>query len=162
MTISVESFRLRIGCFIQPASRMFRNDTCSRHNFNFNFKPLRNSPSRLLLSLIILTLFIELFSFPNSPSNSQGFSGIMNFPSFPSKSVKLGLSTFSSSYHILKCNPNFHARYTNGNKRQHGIRIGHFNKGPAFLYNKVHEVESIIQDHHPLIGALRGKLLPRS
>ena len=130
---------------------MLRIDTSIRHNFNL--KPLNNSPSKLLLSILILSLLFELSIFPNSPCNSPGSSGIVNFPSFQSNSDKLGLLTFSSIHHILKCNQNFHDRYTNGNKRQHGIRIGHFNKGPAFLYNKVHEVESIIQDHHPhLLG----------
>ena len=151
MTIALETYRLRTGCFIQPGRKKFNLDTNSQIS---HFKPLKKrTASKLLLSLLILILFSELSTFSNNHCNRKNKPGIVNSSSLQLKSIKSGLSTLISICHILKSNPNFHARYTNGNKRQHGIRISHFNKGPAFLHNRIHEVEGIIQDHHPhLLG----------
>ena len=46
---------------------------------------------------------------------------------------------------------NKYAKYTYGNKKQAGIRIYHFNKGPAHLSNKIHEIENIITKYRPHI-----------
>ena len=49
---------------------------------------------------------------------------------------------------------NFLARYTYGNKREHGIKIVHWNKGPSHLENKMDEVEALVAKYHPLILGL--------
>ena len=49
---------------------------------------------------------------------------------------------------------NFIARYTNGNRRQHGLRIVHWNKGPSHLVNKIDELKAIVQKYHPHILGL--------
>ena len=61
---------------------------------------------------------------------------------------------------MLKNDSNFYAKCTNGNRRQYRIRIAHFNKGPAYLHNKIHEVENIVQDHSPhLLGLSEANFL---
>ena len=152
MTIPVETFRLRIGCFIQPGRKKFKID--NHQSQMSHFKPLGKRTSRkLLFSILILSLLVAPSIFSNNHSNRHYYPMVINSSSLSSRFIKPGLSTFISIGHILKNNPNFHARYTNGNKRQHGIRIAHFNKGPAHLHNRVQEIEGIIQDHHPhLLG----------
>ena len=44
---------------------------------------------------------------------------------------------------------NHFSKYTNGNRKQSGIRICHFNKGNSFLGNRIHEIENIISQHRP-------------
>ena len=45
---------------------------------------------------------------------------------------------------------NFLARYTNGNKRL-GLKLTHWNKGPAFLGNRINELESVVSGYSPHI-----------
>ena len=48
---------------------------------------------------------------------------------------------------------NHFSKYTNGNRNKNGIRICHFNKGGAFLHNRIHDIENIISQHRPhLLG----------
>ena len=54
---------------------------------------------------------------------------------------------------VLKDN-NFLARYTYGNRREHGIKILHWNKGPSHLENKKNDIEALIQKHRPHILGL--------
>ena len=49
---------------------------------------------------------------------------------------------------------NFLARYTHGNRRHHGIRILHWNKGPSHLENKKNEIQAIVNKYHPHILGL--------
>ena len=46
---------------------------------------------------------------------------------------------------------NFTSRYINGNKKNQGIKIAHWNKGNAFLQNKMGEITNIISGLHPHI-----------
>jgi hypothetical protein len=49
------------------------------------------------------------------------------------------------------------SKYTNGNRKQGGIRIFHFNKGNAHLCNRIHEIENIITTHRPhILGLSEG------
>jgi hypothetical protein len=55
---------------------------------------------------------------------------------------------------ITPLDRNFLARYTYGNKRQHGIKILHCNKGSSHLENKRNEIETLIDKYHPHILGL--------
>ena len=44
---------------------------------------------------------------------------------------------------------NFTSRYINGNKKNQGIKIAHWNKGNAFLENKMPEIKNIVSGLHP-------------
>ena len=52
-------------------------------------------------------------------------------------------------FYALSNLDNQFAKYTNGNRRQNGIRICHFNKGNSFLFNRIFEVENIVNQHRP-------------
>ena len=49
---------------------------------------------------------------------------------------------------------NFLARMINGNRRDHGIKIQHWNKGPAYLANKHQEIEALISTNKPHVLGL--------
>ena len=49
---------------------------------------------------------------------------------------------------------NHFAKRTNGNRRQNGIRICHFNKGNSYLCNRICEVENIVNEHRPHVLGL--------
>ena len=48
-------------------------------------------------------------------------------------------------------NKNFQARYKYGNKQKSGLKLSHWNKGPAFLENRIDEIETIISKFSPHI-----------
>ena len=56
---------------------------------------------------------------------------------------------------------NFLAKIVNGNRgtRGTGLKLAHWNKGPAYLHNKHLEIETLITDHHPhLLGLSEANL----
>ena len=69
--------------------------------------------------------------------------------------------TGTSLYKIRKCvfmtrstnieDYNFLARYTHGNRRGSGLKLCHWNKGPAYLENSIPEIEHIIAEYKPHI-----------
>ena len=49
---------------------------------------------------------------------------------------------------------NFQSRYTNGNRRNSGIKIGHWNKGASHLQSKMPEIKYFINGLHPHVLGL--------
>ena len=85
-------------------------------------------------------------SWPCTTSSSAGF------PSSPPP-------TPTSSTYYFRCITNFEAKYTYGNRNK-GIKIAHWNKGGAFLINKMPDVQNVIQQHHPhILGLSEANLL---
>ena len=60
----------------------------------------------------------------------------------------------STHYWLTKKDRNLIAKITHGNRREKGLKILHWNKGPSFLQNKHREIESIIAAHKPHILGL--------
>ena len=46
---------------------------------------------------------------------------------------------------------NHYSKYTNGNRRQNGLKICHYNQGGALLQNKINFAEAFIERHRPHI-----------
>ena len=91
-----------------------------------------------------------------TPTLSSGFSSETTATNF----LKYGnqvLATFLS-----RMITNFASRYLYGNRKTSGIRIGHWNKGPGFLQNKLVEVKHIVQGLHPHILGLSEANLKRN
>ena len=63
---------------------------------------------------------------------------------------------------LSKMVTNFMSRYLHGNRKASGIKIGHWNKGPGFLQNKISEVKHIIQGLRPHILGLSEANLKRT
>ena len=66
-----------------------------------------------------------------------------------------------NEYHLLQSvswttakQINCNARTINGNRKERGIKILHWNKGPSYLENKYNEVEAIIENHKPHVLGL--------
>ena len=59
-------------------------------------------------------------------------------------------------FQLSKVERNFIARMEHGNRSQRGrgIKLLHWNKGPSFLKNKHHEVETLIEGHTPHVLGL--------
>ena len=147
--INIDIYRARIGCFHQPMSRKFR--TFTRANKSSSSGLLTISLCFLIYSLIFQVLFCDVSqkckdSFCRNKSIFSGHA-LSTVPNMSYESIQ-------TIGHGLYLSPNFYAKYTYGNRNQNGIKIAHFNKGPAFLKNRIHEIESIIQDHKPHILGL--------
>ena len=70
--------------------------------------------------------------------------------------IKRG-STNQASYYQYSNLDNHYSKSKNGNRKHNGIRIYHFNKGNAFLSNKMHEIENIVSNHRPhILGISEG------
>ena len=189
MSVSVETFRMRVGCFNQPR----------RKKYKLPYKPSNmKKPSFNLFSRLIFILILTLTSYSHihavnihtaSFSSEITSSARLCSENYFSESIrqvqytefklprtyslllkntnlchdKSPLQFPAGASHtngMLKGDTNFYAKCTNGNRRQHGIKIAHFNKGPAYLHNKIHEVENIIHDHQPhLLGLSEANLL---
>ena len=60
------------------------------------------------------------------------------------------------AFQLSKVKQNFIARMLHGNRSQRGrgIKLLHWNKGPSYLRNKQHEVETLIEGHKPHVLGL--------
>ena len=71
-------------------------------------------------------------------------------PPWPSSSSQVSSFLYSArSPQVVDVN--FYFRYTNGNRRKNGIRMGHINLGSGNLVNKMTNIESIIGGYKPHI-----------
>ena len=69
-------------------------------------------------------------------------------------------TTFIIVVVLIVIDRNFFARYINGNGKQNGIKILHWNPGAAYLENKLPEIESVIEEFSPhLFGISEANFL---
>ena len=71
-------------------------------------------------------------------------------------SQELGLdnNTLRMMPHQTAKDLNFLARMVNGNRKERGIKVQHWNKGPAHLVNKHYQIEALISEHRPHVLGL--------
>ena len=161
--LDITSYRIRIGCFQQKITGAGsvirnRNKKCS----------YPRNKRRTLLFFSIATCILYTTLNPNAPLQafySHTVRGMTCQPTTTNtqtvlvdclrlvqvKPQPLPLPARKSS--ILE-NVNFLARYKYGNKREHGIKIVHWNKGPSLLENKRNDIEALVQKHRPHILGL--------
>ena len=103
------------------------------------------------------TLPTWAWSSPSSSSTSS-WSGLYSSPCMLQVVNNVAVKPFLSSKDW-----NFLARMINGNRSQrgHGIKLLHWNKGPSFLANKHHEIETIVGNHRPHVFGLSEANLKR-
>ena len=157
---------MRIGSFSQPCTKKYKSSYnspkyCTKKSF-YSY----DCPTNLILLSILLVASYSHIYLEDSANKfndraptikNSNFSSIRR--SLQEKNPHLHI-LISRTHGILKNDSNFYAKCTNGNRRQHGISIAHFNKGPAFLHNKIHEVENIVQDRHPhILGVSEANFL---
>ena len=157
MDINIQQYRARIGSFLP-----FRN-SLSKSSYNESNKPTDNQSSNLTYSLV-LAVFIFFFSlyFTNlqhsSYSKASSTPLVTTSPALMESDVILGIDILS--HFLFTMVTNFQSRYTNGNRKGKGIKIGHWNKGGSFLINKMPDIKTIIGQHHPhILGISEANLL---
>ena len=55
------------------------------------------------------------------------------------------------NFHSYVINHNFIARYKFGNRNKSGLKLMHWNAGGGFLRNKLHHIESVVEQYKPHI-----------
>ena len=152
MGVSLQVYRSRIGTFLSTGCKIPKSKASTSEISN----------SYLCKFLTVLALLSGIASFchvlhqvhhvpPNViPQCKQLVAGAAH------------LVSDNSSYHLdtpsrlTSRDRNFLAKMINGNRgtRGAGIKLLHWNKGPAFLHNKHDEIETIIAGHHPHVLGL--------
>ena len=83
---------------------------------------------------------------------------VKNILQWPGRNPKYDHQQFLHS--LFSMITNFQCKYTYGNRKARGIKIAHWNKGNSFLINKMTEVRSIVEQHHPhILGLSEANLL---
>ena len=115
--VDINMYRLKIGCFKQPAQRRFRIDLETTRNSTLNI-------NRRLILIILYTLVIsniiekKKFSTRNSSSSDFTENFVKNGPNSGFSEIK---SYFGPKRVLGPNSCNFYARYTYGN-RNRGIK----------------------------------------
>ena len=148
MGISVQAYRIIIGSFVS-------NHASKKQRYASSFKKSLNSVKLTICVLLFVCLsqldgkFIgshpKYFTKPNelSPSSNNSYWWLNE----TYNSLKLIKNA------ALVIDVNFNARYINGNRKDKGLKITHWNLGSAHLENKVHEIECLVADLRPhLLG----------
>ena len=148
MGVSITQWRSAIGSF---QSTKFKIKNAS--------SPSTSSVKNKLGSIFVLIILASILaSLPllNSTTENVKYSS----SHIPAQSF----SIHQDSGHRLQDTPcrlssrdrNWYAKMVNGNRgaRGSGLKLLHWNKGPAFLHNKHTEIETIIAGHHPHVLGL--------
>ena len=156
MGISLQMYRCRIGCF---------NSSLQGHNFysgqtiSHDLGPRTKSSIVVILLLYILsnvtigkTLNSEQVG-PQQPTSTLTLPPGIIGSSF-SRFGEISNNPHSIHTWLTKKERNFIAKVTHGNKREKGIKILHWNKGPSFLHSKHQEIEAVIETHKPHVLGL--------
>ena len=183
MGVSLQTHRLRIGTFAPKLSNA-KIKCSPNETFKGNFKTPLFLLLMLNMLLVILVLYNELlptvfllcplrttcttWSPPGRTSSTLPSSSSTTLPTADSTPPQLVVSlsyrgarlrqqpTYPCSTWLSSEDRNLYAKITNGNRAQrgHGIKLLHWNKGPSFLQNKHHEIETIIGGHTPHVLGL--------
>ena len=138
--ISLENYRQRIGTF-QPKVGVIKSKL--KRNSSQISNPTTYSSS-FLFRIILLSALVS--SSTSTPSKYSTQSIQINSSWTVSNTVQGNFFKHSDL-------SNFYSKYTNGNRKEHGLKIAHFNMGGGHLENKIDELENVIAGLHPhLIG----------
>ena len=161
--IDIASYRCRIGCFQQKIGTKSEVFQFSPRKCNVESgKPTVKKLILRALLLLSVTASALLLTATLGPTDTlqaaqpTALSGTFCHSSATSISTVVDCIAIIlpvRKYFVLGDN-NFSARYTYGNKREHGIKLIHWNKGSSHLENKKDEVEALIQKFHPHILGL--------
>ena len=167
--IDLATYRCRIGCF-QQKIRKTRN--CSNQTGE-NLKKWSGTQKAIFRALLLLTLMlstiylavaqIQIDQAQVKPSQElfeiSCHSSVTNLMNIVVECIPVVLATARAPAWLQNEafeleDSNFLARYTYGNRREHGIKIVHWNKGPSHLENKMDDVEALVEKYRPHILGL--------
>ena len=181
MDISVQQYRCSIGRFVPRllSRRSSINDNSIFRQSQPTLPGVWYSLLMVMMIPIILSLQLyptivhseNLYTHPYYPTDEIRSTNIENI-SYRNHSIGIGTTTtdlysrcilsyminiFASSTFSMVTNSQ--SKYKNGNRKNQGIKIAHWNKGSAFLQNKMPEIRNIISGLHPhIIGISEANL----
>ena len=183
MGVSIQEYRSRIGNFLPFRIKPSKNNKSDY--FNHETNPTNHPRIRLYLFILFTTSLIlpALVASASTIVSIHSSSHSCTYPALSTHqdqellmdkntdarpgntpggrtevyTLQSGAQTWGSyAYNTIS---NFQSRYTNGNRKSAGIRIGHWNKGPGHLKTKMPEIKNIINDIHPhLLGISEANL----
>ena len=169
MGVSLQTYRLRIGTYQQGFSQGCQNISHSetdKVDLKSSLKIVLIMNSLLVIVAILNQYHMDQSLYSHKPNQLPITESIpppsWEWSCLPSSTSKGGSLSWSgpptSTYksYISKKHRNFLARMLHGNRSQrgHGIKLIHWNKGPAFLHNKHQEIEVLIANHRPHVLGL--------
>ena len=139
MSISVDTYRLRIGIFTNKPRLKTKVQGKLREKVKMSKKKLMtiNVVKVLMLLILVQSLKSEV-----QQSSVTLLSKLLSFTECPTNCPII-------SQYII--DHNFLARYTFGNRRNSGIKMCHWNAGSSYLINKINEIEAVISNYKPHI-----------
>ena len=156
--IELEQYRSRIGSFSHTLSSRRRGVSLGFGKLSKCSPRIPALPGLKAFMKTLLIIGITILSGIYTPAPDDLHANIhhpVNLVSCTLSHWNSPLPTYLSEVKLVAPeDKNFQARYKYGNKRENGIRIAHWNKGPSFLENKRDDVETLIEKYHPHIFGL--------
>jgi hypothetical protein len=176
--ISLDQYRIQIGCFAQKSSSGGKVSLKQQQMFSQNED--RSAKHALgvlqgILKIILIASLLLCGEDLNEKLKIPATCLVHPGDQYYNRTMTLAscLTNVLTDVTILKVKPqhvsqpspapnkivppddnNFLARYKYGNRRQNGIKIVHWNKGSSFLENKRDDIETLIDKYHPHILGL--------
>ena len=158
MGVSLDIYRAQIGTF-SSNSRHFLNKSCTSQPFSSPSPSWKYRVAVLILfSVVISTSFAinaEISTANIRPISCQSPPGCSSYRTSHNQLLqkfnRLGSPHYQFSGSPVIQDVNFYARYSHGNRRSHGIKIGHINLGSGYLVNGMNTIETIIRGYQPHI-----------
>ena len=159
MGISLQMYRSCIGSF---------NCLHKAHHFNKRLSTNQVSSSGTKPCLVVVLIFSIFFSTvvyqayyekvtslpPQRPLAQNAKLQSQFYSEFNRYIEEYTPLPHSTHYWLTKRDRNLLAKITYGNRRDRGLKVLHWNKGPSFLHSKHTEIETIIESHKPHIFGL--------
>ena len=162
MGVSIQQYRSRIGRFVPRLnssrissnnSTIYRQSQLTLPGVWYYFLMVMMIP--VILSLQLYPAIIHPYYPTASPTDDAPSTSLYKNHSVGTATSDLS-SRFILSYMInifasstFSMVTNSQSKYKNGNRKNQGIKIAHWNKGNAFLQNKMPEIRNIIGGLHP-------------
>ena len=158
MGIDIQQYRASIGSFFPTGNFIYNY---SRKNLSklTNLESTKMNYFRIsilaALFLFISSIYCQNIYQSGRSSTSQDCSSTLTTAS--GSEIICGSDVFSLNFFTMITN--FMSRYVNGNRSSKGIKIGHWNKGNSYLINKMHDIKTIIWQHHThILGVSEASL----
>ena len=173
MGVTIQEYRCRIGRFLPKNSNINSTNILTNKNNDSSIK--LSLQCLLLLALAILSPFataflqiptlnhpMQTYHHPIFPSVQGIYTPVSSIASLQALSpgfttpdysailiLKYGINMYVMS--LFSMVTNFQSRYSNGNRKNIGIKISAWNKDKGFLKNKMPEIKNIIKGLNPHI-----------
>ena len=150
MAVTLQVYRSRIGTFQSGGEKSSSKSTSNTQSDNLHLGKW----------LILVAFFSTLVTFqfivsqpdlkPGSPNSTKLFQQSL------SEEIVASSKHQDTPSRLTSKDRNCYAKMVNGNRgaRGAGIKLLHWNKGPSYLQNKHHDIETIIAGHHPHVLGL--------